>query len=127
MPRTKTKFFKLGKTLSRDKYNSSSTKKFYNSSRWRKVSKQFRNENPLCQKSLEEGKYVLANVTDHIIPINHGGAKFDLRNLQSLSNSKHNSKSAKEKKLPIYKFTLNEDGDRIPIRSSSGKLIRLID
>lgn len=35
-------------------------------------------------------------VTDHIVPINEGGAMYDWDNLQSLCTQCHNSKSGKE-------------------------------
>ena len=38
-----------------------------------------------------------AQMVDHIVPINKGGAPLDLNNLQSLCNACHAAKSAKDK------------------------------
>ena len=64
---------------------------FYNSTLWRKVSRIYRTNNPLCEASETPQP---ADVVDHIIPISQGGAKYDNRNLMSLCHEKHNRKSA---------------------------------
>jgi len=74
--------------------------KFYNSTAWRKLRKYWINENPLCVHCLEKGITKDATgrngVVDHIKPINEGGGKLDIENLQTLCNKHHNIKSAKE-------------------------------
>jgi len=75
-------------------------KRIYDSIRWRKLRSYYIANNPLCEKCLEDDQYVDATgrrgVVDHIIPINEGGAVFDVANLQTLCNKCHNIKSAKE-------------------------------
>lgn len=72
---------------------------FYNSASWRKTSKSFLQRNPLCKHCETNGFDVPAKVTDHIVPINRGGAMLDENNFQSLCEKCHNSKSGKEKSV----------------------------
>ncbi len=72
--------------------------KFYNSTKWRKKSKEYRAKNPLCVHCKENGIVREAQVTDHIIRIVDGGDPFDEDNLQSLCHKCHNSKSSYEGK-----------------------------
>tara|TARA_R100001443_G_C3347860_1_gene176103 strand:+ start:1329 stop:1661 length:333 start_codon:yes stop_codon:yes gene_type:complete len=82
---------------------------FYNSMRWRKVRKYFLKRNPICRICEYEGKIKSATVVDHIRPITMGGKEFDIKNLQSLCESHHNAKSAREgherRKVKTYKRT----------------------
>lgn len=68
---------------------------FYNSYAWRQKSKSYRRSNPLCSSCLEKGRTSPSEVTDHIIPIDKGGAKWDENNFMALCHSCHNSKSGK--------------------------------
>lgn len=97
--------------------------KFYNSRKWRLVAKNYRSKNPLCVNALTRNIRIPSEVTDHIIPIEHGGAKWDARNFQALCRSEHNIKSLKEKKRPLYKWKLNDSGDKIPERDKYNNLI----
>lgn len=72
--------------------------RFYQSTEWRKLRALKLNEQPLCEECLRNGKLVKAQMVDHIIPINRGGAALDIENLQSLCNRCHAIKSAKESK-----------------------------
>ena len=45
---------------------------------------------PLCEECQRRGITTLAQVVDHIVPINRGGAKLDMANLQSLCYPCHN-------------------------------------
>lgn len=74
-----------------------SNQSFYNSTKWRKLSKAFKVLNPLCVECLQEGKTTPVDITDHIEPIDKGGAKLDVANLQSLCHSHHNKKSGRSK------------------------------
>ena len=69
---------------------------FYNSWAWRKVSKLFLLENPLCLHCQAIGIDTPAKVTDHITPINKGGDKLEQNNFQPLCESCHNKKSSSE-------------------------------
>ena len=74
-----------------------SNSKFYNSRTWRNFRKVFLENNPLCVACKENGFIVVANVVDHILPINKGGDSLSESNLQSLCSRCHNRKSAKDK------------------------------
>lgn len=67
-------------------------RELYNGQRWRKLAKQHKMANPWCV-ACEKAP---AEVTDHIRPVNQGGAMYDWDNLQSLCNRCHNIKSGKE-------------------------------
>ena len=74
---------------------------FYNSRKWRKFSKNYRQRNPLCVFCNQEGLYVPAKVTDHIKTFEEQPKGFDLDNLkeiyvQALCSSCHNKKSGRE-------------------------------
>lgn len=86
-------FLKKARAFSR---NTRSNQAFYNSSSWRKYSKLFRADNPLCIQCSKEGRTTASEVVDHITPINLGGSRFSEDNLQALCHRCHNSKSAKE-------------------------------
>ena len=66
-------------------------KKFYNSSEWKKVRLLVLTSNPFC---IECGHP--ADTVDHIVAIKNGGAKLDLKNLQSMCKSCHNIKENEE-------------------------------
>jgi 5-methylcytosine-specific restriction endonuclease McrA len=69
---------------------------FYNSSKWRKFSRFYKDNHPLCIECEREGLVGPADVTDHIIRIEAGGDKWSEDNMQSLCNQHHNSKSGRE-------------------------------
>lgn len=65
---------------------------------WTKASLNFRKQNPLCAKCLERDIVTAATCVDHIRP--HKGNQdlfWDQSNWQSLCDSCHGAKSAKEK------------------------------
>ena len=66
--------------------------KFYNSTKWRKISKAFLKNNPLCIVCKRP-----ATLTDHIKEIKDGGSRYSWDNLQPMCNSCHNKKTAKER------------------------------
>ena len=70
---------------------------FYNSSQWRRVSKGYRTKHPLCVDCLSRGRTTACQVTDHIIPVDKGGDKWNSSNLQALCHKCHNRKTAKSK------------------------------
>lgn len=76
---------------------------FYNSRRWRKFSKLFRDQNPFCLHCKQQGIVTPATVTDHIDVYEVNPAGFDLDNLkaehmQPLCDKCHAIKSGKESK-----------------------------
>ena len=70
--------------------------KFYHSTAWRKLRNLKLEQCPFCEESQRRVITTLAQVVDHIIPINRGGAKLDMANLQSLCHPCHNRKSGIE-------------------------------
>lgn len=71
--------------------------RFYQSTAWRKLRAVKLEQQPMCEECERNGKITPAQMVDHIVPINRGGASLDIENLQSLCNACHNRKSAKDK------------------------------
>lgn len=64
---------------------------------WQKARAAFLREHPLCEQCLKEGRTTAASVVDHIVP--HKGDMtifWDRSNWQSLCDSCHSVKTAKE-------------------------------
>lgn len=70
---------------------------FYQSASWRRLRTVKLEQNPMCEECERNGRYTPAQMVDHIVPINKGGASLDIKNLQSLCNACHARKSAKDK------------------------------
>ena len=70
---------------------------FYQSRRWRSLRALKLQKDPLCEECMRKGVLVPAQMVDHIVPINKGGAPLDLNNLQSLCNHCHAVKTARDK------------------------------
>lgn len=71
---------------------------FYASRKWRRLREYKFSLNPLCEKCLLEGKRVVAEEVDHIIPIfENEDLALEVTNLQSLCKSCHSSKTATDK------------------------------
>jgi 5-methylcytosine-specific restriction protein A len=83
---------------------------FYRSAKWRRTTQLYRRLNPLCEASNYEGFIVGAEVTDHIVPIQQGGSKFDERNLMPLCHREHNRKRGFEKNGYCVQTTNTPDG-----------------
>jgi 5-methylcytosine-specific restriction protein A len=78
------------------KEHNQKSSKFY-TYQWRKASKQFLKEHPLCVHCQKEGRLTPATDVDHIIP--HGGNRklfWDRKNWQPLCKSCHSKKTAEE-------------------------------
>lgn len=54
-------------------------------------------QQPMCEECERRGRLTPAQMVDHIVPINKGGAPLDMDNLQSLCNACHARKSAQDK------------------------------
>ena len=76
--------------------NRAEDQRFYNSTKWRRKSKNNLYLNPDCAECARKGLVTAAQMTDHIIPRHQGGAEYDDDNLQSLCNSCHAIKSGRE-------------------------------
>lgn len=70
---------------------------FYHTSRWKKESAAFRDQNPLCAICLQEGRTQPAEVTDHIIPKDRCQDPWDRSNWQSLCKRHHAAKGSRDK------------------------------
>ena len=87
------------KDYNKSKRNQNEWVELYNTTRWRKASKMFLNEHPLCEcnecKSL--GRLVSSQVTDHKIP-HRGNLElfWDESNWTAMSKKCHDRKTAKE-------------------------------
>lgn len=66
---------------------------------WRKVRKLKAAQDPLCEWCKRKGWAVPLAVVDHIVPIRAGGARLDLRNLQSLCDRCHGKKGREDAEL----------------------------
>lgn len=66
----------------------------YKTAKWKQLRGYKIAVNPLCENCLHYNKAVTAQVIDHIIEIEDGGAIWDINNLQSLCNTCHNRKTA---------------------------------
>jgi len=71
--------------------------KFYQSRQWRELRKLKLEQTPLCEECFRHGRTTPAQMVDHIVPINKGGAPLDINNLQSLCNQCHAVKTARDK------------------------------
>lgn len=80
----------------RDRYRGSAHERGYDS-RWRRASKRFLRENPLCVRCDTNGFVRASEVTDHIVP--HKGDMelfWDRDNWQALCKRCHDIKTARE-------------------------------
>lgn len=69
---------------------------FYNSTKWRKFARFYKQHNPICVDCKAEGLIGPAEVADHIQRIEDGGERYNEDNIQSLCNRHHNKKSGRE-------------------------------
>ena len=73
-------------------------KHIYDSYQWKKLRKQYAEQQPLCEHCLKFDILTPLAVVDHVKEIEDGGEPFDINNLQSLCHSCHNRKTAEEKR-----------------------------
>ena len=57
---------------------------------WRRTSERYRQRHPFCAFCAQEGRQRLADAVDHKIPIDDGGDRLKVANLQSICLSHHN-------------------------------------
>jgi len=86
---------------------------FYNKTTWRTFSRLYKEQHPLCEQCKRQGKTTASQVTDHIIPLQHGGAIWDERNLQSLCKVHHDQKNGMERHGMILR-SINTPNGKIP-------------
>lgn len=102
MPRIDTR---KRKRLNQDRANKETR---YHTTRWRKTRMDQLMREPLCRICLEADRVTAAEMVDHIKPVRLGGGFWDERNYQSLCNSCHAVKSAKERGLTPGHLFLDE-------------------
>lgn len=69
---------------------------FYKGAAWERLASAHKRANPLCVHCLAKGMRTPVWATDHIRPMNQGGAPLAWDNLQSLCRACHDLKSAGE-------------------------------
>lgn len=90
---------------------------FYNQRQWRNDRKLFLKYNPYCYECQQSGVIVLADVCDHIIPIEKfGGAVWSWLNRQGLCTTHHQRKRQRERNGYIEDSYVR-DGERYPIKA----------
>lgn len=74
---------------------------FYNGQAWRKFSKNYKRDNPVCEvKGCTQPSYF----SDHIVPISQGGDRWDESNIQALCKSCNARKTANQNKVKYNNF-----------------------
>ena len=68
----------------------------HNSPRWRKYRAWKLRQDPLCAECQRQGRTSIAVIVDHIAPVAAGGDFWDPNNTQSLCDTCHRKKSARE-------------------------------
>lgn len=81
------------------KYQRERSAEPYHSSRWTRLSRLYRRQHPLCAECLKQGRYVEAQVTDHIVPYPVCGDFYDISNLQSLCEKCNHDKGQRDKQI----------------------------
>ena len=76
----------------------------YDLQEWKRVRKAHLLYEPLCRECKKQGRLRPAYHVDHVIPISKGGDWFSRDNLQSLCDSCHSLKTAKDegKQVRVY-------------------------
>lgn len=70
---------------------------FYHTREWKSIRKAKLRQDPYCECPDCKGKKIPATMVDHITPIKQGGSRTEMSNLQSMTDSCHAKKSAREK------------------------------
>lgn len=86
--------------------------RFYHSTRWTRLSRSYRSRNPLCVECLKHGRYVKAQVVDHIEPIRTEKGwqeRWNESNFQSLCIACHNRKTREDEKKFHFKKVADEN------------------
>lgn len=72
---------------------------------WRKASKAYLKEHPLCAECQRKGRLIPATVVDHVVP--HRGDRtlfWDRSNWHPLCKKCHDEKTLREETNPVYKY-----------------------
>lgn len=71
---------------------------FYDTARWRRLTKSHRRDEPLCRQCRKHGIVTPGTLVDHIVAMLDGGEPWDENNLQTLCDRCHQVKRAGEKR-----------------------------
>lgn len=91
---TKYKWIRKIKKDYNKSYSDPELAKLYNTTKWRKLRLYYIKRNPLCVMCKEKNIIKKADVVDHIKEVADGGNMWDYRNLQSLCDPHHRSKTS---------------------------------
>lgn len=69
-------------------YRVAAAKRGYDA-KWQQVRARYLRRHPLCERCTEKGRFIMASMVHHIIPISDGGARLDPRNFQALCRDCH--------------------------------------
>lgn len=94
-----------------DHHYSADGSNIYKSSKWKRTRALKLRADPLCQRHLEIGMPVPADMVDHIKEISDGGDLWDWDNLQSLCNACHNTKTGLVKRARNRKTNIKKLSD----------------
>ena len=78
------------------KYKKCNTSPTPYDARWRRLRRLHLGMRPLCVDCEREGHVTAGTQVDHIIPMAQGGARLDMRNLQTLCAGHHSRKTRRE-------------------------------
>lgn len=103
--------------------------KFYKSAVYRRARAAYMHEHPQCEVCWHWGVVRQAEILEHLIPINFGGAKLNRENWMSVCRVHADRKSGKEAHLGcLLDWNLDKNDDKIPRdRSQVFELLRSLD
>lgn len=101
----------------------STADKRYKTQLWKSYSESYRRRNPLCAECRRNGLVSPAQLVDHIIRVNFGGAFMDPANHQSMCETCHRAKSYAERNGLSLPYQLNKVGEKIPFDRGGSSLI----
>ena len=101
---TKYKWLRKIKKDYNKSYSNPELAKEYNTTKWRKLRNYYIKNNPLCVMCKNNNRIKKAYLVDHIKEVADGGEMYDYRNLQSLCDPCHRSKTS----LAVYKRKLKD-------------------
>jgi 5-methylcytosine-specific restriction protein A len=101
-----TRVFKKKSDVNRS-YSKPEHAKLYYSRRWRNLRNLFIQRYPLCKECKGNNIIKQGKLVDHIKPVSEGGDFYLWRNLQTLCNTCHRKKSAREVNNRVKKLKNN--------------------
>ena len=84
----------------------------YSSRKWRMARADVLKDEPLCRFCKAQGVTRLAEIVDHVVPIESGGAEYERSNLQPLCRWHHHKKSVWDRQDKSHRVV---DKDGLPL------------